>query len=927
MTGMRKIIAFLTLCIGLFAGSALFSAGQLIRDIIFSYEEGLQIVGLKLEDGRTVSLSGQVPLFSMRMNGDLYYSSEAEIIPSDTMVRFVFGNGVSGIYVPERESNQTTGILLITNNTNDTVTVEDVVPFGEDRSHVFITASGPASLTRSRLYVPGYSPLGVILPDNAWELGYGSLKMKNHFSLYGVARREKAENGFIKRYKTLLPPRSNLVYNFYYDLFNGAWQNGLKKAFHEHYLYDVDHFDDSLYHRKDLQWIRKAYIIVLQFAWDKMFYNREKRKYKFFDFLKEGEDYFGGYDVYGLWPTWPRLGLDERNQWQLYRDLPYGLPKLKELSRFAKQNHTRFFISCNPWDRSIKGGNSLKGMAEIIDGTDADGVILDTRVSSCRILQQMADSIKPGIVMYSERMAVPKDMQGIIAGRVHNAIFLSPPLNLNKLIRPDFSIFRVCQLNQDRFHREAAVSLFNGYGVEINAFAPGRPDWIGEEYTYLGKTMRILRENNSVFVNDAWEPLVPSLRDSIWINRWTNGLKIVYTVLSFDPDGYQGPLFKVFPEEGFHYMSLWHHRILEPVKKGEDYYIPVEVEGYPSVWVNTRREGSVDCIARLPEWLKTELKKDSLYVQVGKGSILKVWKGNPSYQNTPVLLPAKDTVLNLRNMFKPYEGKYVIQLFENGELADENTAVMEPGKPYLVSKTKKTKPAKYAPNGMVLIPEGDFIFKVSNPDQFIPYPDYSRPRKVHVKKFYMDKYPVTNKQFYNFLLATHYKPVDPANFLKHWVGGTYPVGMDDYPVVWISLEDARAYAKWAKKRLPTEIEWQYAAQGMDGRLWPWGNEFYGTRCNNNFNRPTPVDAFPKGKSPFMVEDLVGNVWQLTNDVYDNGSYSFVIIRGGSYYNPKSSRWYVKGGPQPLNRTQMLLMVSPGFDRSATVGFRCVKDAE
>jgi formylglycine-generating enzyme required for sulfatase activity len=146
-------------------------------------------------------------------------------------------------------------------------------------------------------------------------------------------------------------------------------------------------------------------------------------------------------------------------------------------------------------------------------------------------------------------------------------------------------------------------------------------------------------------------------------------------------------------------------------------------------------------------------------------------------------------------------------------------------------------------------------------------------------------------------------------------------------VVYVSIEDARAYAEWSGKRLPTEVEWQYAAQGTDGRLWPWGEEFHGTKCNNSFERPTPVDAFPKGRSPFKVEDMVGNVWQLTNDVYDNGSYRFVIMRGGSYYNPASSWWYVKGGPQPLDKTQMLLMVSPGFDRSATVGFRCVVDAK
>ncbi len=87
------------------------------------------------------------------------------------------------------------------------------------------------------------------------------------------------------------------------------------------------------------------------------------------------------------------------------------------------------------------------------------------------------------------------------------------------------------------------------------------------------------------------------------------------------------------------------------------------------------------------------------------------------------------------------------------------------------------------------------------------------------------------------------------------------------------------------------------------------------------------DFFLEFNRTSEILDLVGNVWQLTNDVYDNGSYYFVIIRGGSYYNPTSSWWYVQGGPQQLDKTQMLLMVSPGFDRNATVGFRCVKDAK
>ena len=228
---------------------------------------------------------------------------------------------------------------------------------------------------------------------------------------------------------------------------------------------------------------------------------------------------------------------------------------------------------------------------------------------------------------------------------------------------------------------------------------------------------------------------------------------------------------------------------------------------------------------------------------------------------------------------------------------------------------------------MVMITSGDFTLKINRKDSFIPYPDFSSGKLVQIKSFYMDKYPVTNAQFKKFIDATDYESDDPVNFLKHWKNGAYPDGLANYPIVYVSLEDARAYAVWAGKRLPTEAEWQYAAQGSDGRFWPWGTEFDSTYCNVGLDKLTSVETYFKGQSPFGVMDLVGNVWQLTNDVYDNGSHYFIIMRGGSYYHPTSSWWYVKGGPQPLDQSQFLLRVSQGFERNATVGFRCVVDAE
>jgi formylglycine-generating enzyme required for sulfatase activity len=123
------------------------------------------------------------------------------------------------------------------------------------------------------------------------------------------------------------------------------------------------------------------------------------------------------------------------------------------------------------------------------------------------------------------------------------------------------------------------------------------------------------------------------------------------------------------------------------------------------------------------------------------------------------------------------------------------------------------------------------------------------------------------------------------------------------------------------------MEWQYAAQGTDMRKYPWGNQMDSTKCNYHLHHPTSVRAFPGGASPFGVEDMIGNIWQMTNDVYDIGCYYYAIIRGGSYYHPVSSIWYVTGGPLPADHPEMLLLLSPGLDRNGTVGFRLVKDAE
>jgi hypothetical protein len=399
--------------------------------------------------------SKKLPLFSFEVNGQLIFSSAdgynagegGEIKNFPQYECTIFDHPKGGYWAK----------ITFTNTSNDTIEISNIIPFGENREWTYITATGPWALARAKLFRPNHGPVNVTLPDNIWEMGYSSFPLSDEISVCALSRRKEIENGRKFRYRTDVYPGGVLTYEIYIDKFSGAWQNGLKKMFQERWLYDLEEFDLTLYNRKDLQWIRSSYLITLQFAWDHEFYDYLAKDFNIKEFL-DTPKYFGYYDVYGIWPTWPRLGVDERNQWDHYRDLPGGLKKLKEISDYKNTFNTRFFIAYNPWDQSTRAENPYRGMANIIEKVDADGVVLDCRGSSSYELQKAADSVKPGVIMYSEGMAIPKDMPGIVSGRVHDAIYYQPPLNLNKLIKPDFAIFSctVCLLFEERIESYAS---------------------------------------------------------------------------------------------------------------------------------------------------------------------------------------------------------------------------------------------------------------------------------------------------------------------------------------------------------------------------------------------------------------------------------------------------------------------------------------
>lgn len=842
------------------------------------------------------------------------------------------------------------GRVRFTNTSADTVTLSNVVPLGRADKSVYITGKGKHGLSRSHLFLPGRQPVNCILPDNAWELGYSGTPLADGLSVCALVRRDRssAEKATVRRFETVLAPGGSIAYNFFADVYSGDWQQGIRKIFQERYLYDVDRFDNSLFEREDLKWIRHTYVMHLIMAWDKFYHDSETGQSGLPAFIARGRKLYGGDDVVGLWPTWPTLGIDQRNQFDMFRDLPGGMARIRRDAEYCRSQGTAFFLCYNPWDASTRSEGHMDGLYDLIMQTGADGVVLDTQGGSSTELQDAADSAKAGVIMYSEGFAVPKDMQGIVSGRVHNALYYPPMLNLNKFIKPEFTIYRVAELMKEPIRREFATAFFNGYGTELNIFAPGQPDWVDEQYRYLGRTSRILRENTHNFLVRDFKPLIPTLVDSVFVNQWPMAEKTLYTIYSIRPEGFSAPLFEVIPTAGSHFVDLWNHEEVEPVLRDGLHYIPARIHAFNRFELGTNNEGEVGCIAQLPMILDVELYNNTLRIHASEGQQIKVWAGAPDYGKQPVELTAGNHELDVFAHFGRHEGKLIVQLFDEGILLDQRVATIRAGTPRLASKVEPT-PTAGDTGGMIGIPAGSFVFHATNGDEFISYPKHDEGRTLALPAFRMDRYPVTNADFLRFMEASGYQPGDTANFLKHWQGGKPVRGEERYPVVYVSYEDAQAYARWAGKRLPTEVEWQYAAQTHDGREWPWSNDTGDIRrelepvtnsltvyrikgidpklANLGDGKPYPVGRYKRGANPYGLEDLVGSVWQLTNDVYKSGSYTYIMMKGGSHFNPTSSWWYVQGGPRELHYRQYLLRVSQGFERNATVGFRCAKDME
>jgi formylglycine-generating enzyme required for sulfatase activity len=237
---------------------------------------------------------------------------------------------------------------------------------------------------------------------------------------------------------------------------------------------------------------------------------------------------------------------------------------------------------------------------------------------------------------------------------------------------------------------------------------------------------------------------------------------------------------------------------------------------------------------------------------------------------------------------------------------------------------------------MVLIPAGSFLYGEDGGET-----NEKSKQIIHLPGYYIDLYPVTNRKFCRFL-----NEVNPAvTELNRWIyldGKSetekcriikidiknndgkiikyeYEIekGYEEHPVIYVTWFGANAYARWAGKRLPSEQEWEKAARGPDGLIYPWGNTFEKGYCNSSESgllHTTEVTQFPQGKSPYGCWDMAGNVFEWTSSK-SGGSMSKYVLRGGSWFSDSYNC-----------RCAFRNESHPNFINSY-IGFRCAGDIE
>jgi hypothetical protein len=553
---------------------------------------------------------------------------------------------------------------------------------------------------------------------------------------------------------------------------------------------DMD-YNDAQYRRSDFAWTPSIYTVAFVMLCDDAFYDNQKGSFTVDSFLEHGKKEFGGYDAVVYWHAYPRIGFDDRNQFDFYRDMPGGLDGVRKLSDQLHARGVKVFIDYNPWDTGTRRENKsdIDALVDIVTAINADGIFLDTMDKGAAEFRAKLDNTGRAVILESEG-ALP--LKNLYDHHMSWAQWFedsqAPGVLRNKWFERRHVLHLIRRWDLDH-SSELQTAWMNGTGIMIweNVFGSWN-EWNPRDRSILRSMLPIQRRYIGLFTGEEWTPLVETLQPDIYASLWeSKGLRL-WTLVNRSRKTVDGTLLAVNHLEDTDYFDLVHGCKIKPHIDKDKALIACSIppRGIGAILSADPAVLGNDFSAFLKKQAKLQNRYDSSTQSPRPKAVAA--QAQPSKKWQPNKLPAGMTVLD------SWSGDINIT-FRNRECGTYEYATLEN----------------------------------------MRYPQLHQPltftRNVTLKKFAIDTEPVTNIQYAEFLKATGYRPKHLENFLKLWEDGRPPKGSENEPVVYVDMSDAAEYAKWAGKRLPAEDEWQYACQNGrlrwgEKRVWNWTQNLY-----------------------------------------------------------------------------------------------------
>jgi formylglycine-generating enzyme required for sulfatase activity len=605
--------------------------------------------------------------------------------------------------------------------------------------------------------------------------------------------------------------------------------------------------DDTRYDVAASQWARQAYVCGLVMLWDENFYDPVSGAFLVEEYLDNAEREFGGFDVLVLWHAYPRIGFDERNQYDFYRDIPGGLSALADIIARLHRRGVRAIIDYNPWDLETRREPQpdARVLAELVSTAGPDGIFLDTLANAPGDLRGEIDKVSPANVFQSEGV-VP--LVGVSDHLMSWAQWIAP-LEERLLMRDHWFEQRHMQNLVRRWHDnhrdELLTAWLNGAGVVMweNVFGSWYP-WDDGDKALLKSMHTAQRAFAPLLSLGDWTPFFPMASEGLRASRWERGGTVLWALANCSEDDITQTDLSFALTPGAVAFDVLAGRKVDPQK------LRVTVPARGIAGLVTVSEGNESEIWSALEHAHPE--------GAGAGAVGTAYPETTVPVETPVRRPV---------------GKSASRTLSPG------MRLVPPGRRSFESVFRLRECGTYV--------------RADHLNQDFPDQEQQRSsqRELDIDGLAIDELPVSNAEFQRFVLSTGYVPKVAHRFLDHWADGGPPPGQADWPVTYLDLDDARMYAAWAGKRLPTEDEWQVGVSE--------GYALYGRR----------------------------RAWEWTESEHSDGHNRFVIVKGGSDLVLGGSGWYAEGGPLGPERSAKFMLFAPGVDRCSTVGFRCVVDLD